>query len=199
MIVWAGVLAAGRGSRLGGRPKALLVVGRQTFLETIARTARDGGVVAVAVVLGAHGELVEPVARACCDAVVTNPAPERGMASSAQVVARALPPEASMLLWPVDTPLVTPATVQTLIEASRINADRVIIPVHGGRGHPPLLPPHVVEALRTMEHDARLDHTIESAGGPPVLVDVDDSGVTFDVDIEADLARIRGKPTGFDS
>jgi CTP:molybdopterin cytidylyltransferase MocA len=189
MIVWAGVLAAGRGSRLGGRPKALLSVGGRTFLEAVAACAREGGADAVAVVLGHHAELVEPLAARVCDKVVRNPAPERGMASSARVVAETLPLGAAMLLWPVDVPFVRPFTIERLIAAAAAAPDRVVVPVHGEPGHPPLLPPFAVDVLRTMPFDARLDRYIEERCGPLLSLGVDDPGVARDVDEVDDIER----------
>jgi CTP:molybdopterin cytidylyltransferase MocA len=190
--VWAGVLAAGMGRRLGGRPKALLELGGRTFLETIARSAREGGAAGVAVVLGHLADEVRPLATVVCDGVALNPAPERGMGSSAGVLARALPPGAAMLLWPVDVPAVRPATVRALIERAAACPGRVVVPVHRGLGHPPLLPPVVVAALRDIRDTDRLDRFIEAAGGAPLELAVDDPAVERDVDRPEDLAGLGG-------
>ncbi len=78
---WAGVLAAGAGSRLGGVPKALLEREGRHFLEIIAATAREGGAAGVAVVLGYHREEVRTLAGQVCEMVVVNRDPSRGMSS----------------------------------------------------------------------------------------------------------------------
>lgn len=192
VAVWAGVLAAGQGSRLGGRPKALLELGGRSFLEAVAGTAREGGAAGVAIVLGYHAAAVRPEATRLCDLVAVNPAPDRGMGSSARALAAALPPGVAMLLWPVDVPGVRVATVQALIARAAAAPGRVIVPVcDGGRGHPPLLPPAVVAALRDLPDDERLDLYIAAAGGAPLELDVDDPGVGRDVDRPEDLARAR--------
>lgn len=192
--VWAGVLAAGQGSRLGGRPKALLELGGRSFLEVIASTAREGGAAGVAIVLGHHAREVRPAARRFCDLVALNPAPDRGMGSSASVLAAALPPGAAMLLWPVDVPDPRAATVRALIERAATAPGRVIVPAHHGRrGHPPLLPPAVVAALRDLPDGARLDRFVEAAGGAPLELAVDDPGVARDVDRPEDLVRVRAR------
>jgi molybdenum cofactor cytidylyltransferase len=193
--VWAGVLAAGAGSRLGGRPKALLELhaagaGATTFLEAIARSARAGGAAGVAVVLGHHADAVRPLAARVCDLVVVNADPDRGMGSSARVVAAAMPPGAAMLLWPVDVPAVRPATVRALIAQATATPGRVIVPVARGPGHPPLLPPGVVEALALLPDEERLDRFVAAA--PAVRLAVDDPGVECDVDVAADLDRFGG-------
>jgi nicotine blue oxidoreductase len=191
--VWAGVLSAGQGSRLGGRPKALLELGGRAFLEVVAATAREGGAAGVAIVLGHHAAEVRPLASRCCDVVALNPDPDRGMGSSARALAAALPPDVAMLLWPVDVPGVRAATVRALVEAAATAPGRVIVPAcEGRRGHPPLLPPAVVAALREMPDGERLDRFIEATGGATLELDVDDPGVGRDVDHPSDLARLRG-------
>ena len=92
-----------------------------------------------------------------------------------------------MLLWPVDIPRVRSETVRALIEMSAKTPDRVIVPVHGSAGHPPVLPPHVVKALSTLTDDERLDQFIGSIGGAPLALDVDDPGVAHDIDRPEDL------------
>lgn len=186
--VWAGILAAGAGRRLGGRPKALLRWRGRTFLERIAETARRGGAAGVAVVLGHHAEQIDELARAVCDVVVRNPDPDRGMGSSARELARAVPPGAALLIWPVDTPAVRADTVRALIETARARPGQVVTPTYDELdGHPPLLPPELVAALRGIGDGERLDRFIALRGGRPVEVNRDDPGVARDIDLPGDL------------
>lgn len=188
--VWAGVLAAGEGRRLGGRPKALLRWRGRTFLETIADAAREGGAAGVAVVLGYHAEEVRELAEGVCDQVTLNPNPDRGMVSSAREVAKVVPEGTALLLWPVDIPSVRPETVRALIEASRSHPGRVVAPAAvGALGHPPLLPPDLVAELRELGDQERLDRFIEARGGVVVL-ELGDAGVLRDVDLAKDLDRL---------
>ena len=196
MKVWAGILAAGQGRRLGGRPKALLELRGVTFLEMIAESARAAGVSGVAAVVGYHAGEVRPLAAACCDIVVDNPKPELGMASSARILAQAIPDDVPLLLWPVDVPHVRPSTVETIVGAGARCASRIVIPVCTARGHPPLLPASVVAALRTMDDEARLDLFIETVGGDPLLIEVDDPAVEQDVDTAEDLRWLEEQGAG---
>ena len=193
MKTWAGILAAGAGRRVGYQPKALLPLGRRTFLETIADTARRGGADGVAVVLGHHAEAVVPLAENWCDLLVHNPLPEQGMASSAQRLAAALPPAAWLLLWPVDLPAVEASTVRMLLEAaSATPSPLALIPRQSRRwGHPPLLAPTLVDALRRMTPPRRLDHFLRDQCPEPFLVDVDDEAIHLDVDHSRDLAHLQ--------
>jgi nicotine blue oxidoreductase len=190
--VWAGVLAAGAGRRLGGRPKATLDFRGTTFLETIVRTARRAGVAGVAVVLGHHARDVRGLAASLCDRVADNPDPDRGMGSSARVLAGVVPDGAALLLWPVDMPAVRTETIAALIEVGRLRPDNLVVPTTGGRaGHPPLLPPRLVDALRRLGDDERLDVFVARLGGAPCTVLVDDPGVVRDVDHTDDLDALQ--------
>lgn len=194
MNVWVGVLAAGEGRRMGSRPKALLKSGGKTFLETIAESAREAGVQGIAAVIGYHAEQVEPVASEVCDVVVTNPTPEQGMGSSARALATGLPHGASMLLWPVDIPHIRSQTLKAIIAAAVENPKRLIVPKYQKRGHPPLLPPQVVESLRALPNDARLDVFLDAMAGTPLLFVVDDPAVEQDVDSPLDLELLQRQP-----
>ncbi len=195
--VHAVVLAAGRGERLGVVAKALLPddAGR-TFLARIAATAVAAGVpaTAIVVVVGApFGEAVAAEAARLGLAVVVNPDPSRGMASSVAAgfgwldARHPAGAAARALLWPVDHPAVTAATVAALIEAGA-TAD-VVVPRHAGRGgHPAVIARAAWPALAACDAD--------EAGARAVLrdprwrrldVEVDDAAVVRDVDAPADL------------
>lgn len=186
--VWALVLAAGAGRRMGGRPKALLPCAGGTFLDAVVASARAGGADGVVVVVGHHREVVEPEARRLADLVVDNPDPDRGMGSSAREGARAVPDGSALLLWPVDVPWPRPATVAAILEAGRAEPGRVVVPTFAGSegGHPTLLPAALLGRLRGLGDEERLDAVVPAAG-PPLLLPVDDPGVLKDVDRESDL------------
>lgn len=185
------ILAAGKGERLGGVAKALLVSGDRTFLSRIVETARTAGLAdAVCVVGPPYGEAVAAAARALGLRVVENPDPARGMASSLALgfAAIAAGPAAAAWLWPVDHAAVAPATLATLVGA--LGAHAAARPVHGGRGgHPPLV-------ARTLW--AELAGCADRPGGARAVlagadvrdVEVPDPGVVRDVDTRADLARL---------
>ena len=174
---------------MGGKPKALILHQGITFLDRITATARSAGVDGVAIVLGHYRAELEPVARQRCDRVALNPAPDRGMLSSARALALSLPPGASMLLWPVDHPTVRRETLAALLAVDA--SGRMVAPARSNRGgHPPLLPAAVVDALRNAPDDQRLDQLITNVSGPPLLVEVDDPAIHHDVDTPEDLASL---------
>ncbi len=181
---------------MGGAAKALLKLEDRTFLEQIVETARRGGAEGIGIVLGHHASVILPSAQTLCDRVATNHDPDRGMTSSARALSRIIPTGASMLLWPIDHPAVRLSTIMSLLEAGAAAPLHLISPVHDGRpGHPPLLPPSLVEALRSIDDGQRLDRFLLERSGPPKLVEVEDPGVLRDVDRPQDLATLKPQPS----
>jgi CTP:molybdopterin cytidylyltransferase MocA len=102
--------------------------------------------------------------------------------------ARAIDPNATIVLHPGDHPQVAPATLRTLTDWSLQRPVTAIIPEHAGRGgHPVLIPPNIAALILT--HDCPrglaqfwLDH--------PELchrIAVDDATMLHDVDTPAEL------------
>ncbi len=189
------VLAAGAGRRLGIVNKAaLLAADGRTFLATIAATARVAKANALLVVVGPpHQEATQAIASSLGAAVVRNPDPERGMASSVALgfehALRSHGAQETALLWPVDHPLVQAATVAEL--AARGGYERIVVPQHGDRGgHPPVIGRRFWTAFaacagapdgaRSVLHRERR-HVVRIA--------VEDRGVIADVDEPVDLPQ----------
>src|SRR5579884_1576504 len=80
------ILAAGAGTRMGGRAKALLPVDQTTFLARVIETARRVGVGRQVIVLGHLASEVERTVEDADDLVVVrNPEPQRGQLSSLKI------------------------------------------------------------------------------------------------------------------
>jgi molybdenum cofactor cytidylyltransferase len=136
------VLAAGASSRMGF-PKALLRFRGSSALELILGCCRRAGTEDPLVVLGHDKERIAPEAERLGYRVVTNPCPEQGQTSSLKAGVRALEAIAgALLIFPVDQPLVAPATIEALARAWRARRQEtpIVVPRHGDRcGHPALL------------------------------------------------------------
>lgn len=198
------VLAAGAGRRLGGVAKALLPVGGQSYLARIAATARAAGVAdGVVVVAPPYGAEVAVEARRLGLAVVENPRPELGMASSIELGfawAQAQAELAAALLWPCDHPAVKEETVRALLAAglgeaaadvdARDEAEAgiglaaldAIIPVVAGRGgHPALILRRLFSSLASCAAAPEGARTVLRAAATRRL-EVADLGCVSDVD-----------------
>ena len=184
------VLAAGRSSRMGA-VKALLELDGERALARVLRLVREASLRA-SVVLGHHQDAIRAAIDLAGVGVVVNPAPDRGQSSSVQCGAAALPPGASLLLWPVDHARVGAATLATLLAAFRARGRGIelVVPSLGGRrGHPLVAGPAAVDELRALR-DREPAHGVVRRDPVRVLhVDVADRMVVDDFDTPEDLSR----------
>ncbi len=138
--VGAVVLAAGAGSRLGGRPKCLLELGGEPLIARTLRALADAGVAPVVVALGHHADRVGPVVAPFGVTTVRNAEPDAGPVSSQRLGLAALGdgPDAVVVAL-ADQPLVDAADVAALIDAydRRAAGVSVVFPqVDGAPGNP---------------------------------------------------------------
>jgi CTP:molybdopterin cytidylyltransferase MocA len=195
------ILAAGAGRRLGGVAKAMLVIGHDTFLQRIWKSAVEVGArCGLVVTAPPFGNIVAAHAASLGLQVVSHDHPERGMGYSVAAgfsAALQLPSSVDLAwLWPVDHPRVEPDTLRTMLgvfDAGR--HDGVVASyrspeqsdeVMAGGGHPLLLHRRSWLAMTAAG--------TASAGARTILrtlhihrVVVDDSGVLHDVDHQQDL------------
>lgn len=188
--------AAGRSVRMG-RPKALLPAGRRSFLAAVLASLREGGAAPLMVVVEDPAGAVGREAEAHGAALVLNPDPTPGPISSLRCALLALPQDTpGVLFHPVDHPLVTPATVRSLLEGFWNASPPLVLPVYRGRsGHPvifgrelfpELLDPALSEGARSVvrRHRAR-----------GLEVWVDDLGILADIDTPAEYEQYFPPPT----
>ena len=141
MTVGAVLLAAGSGSRLGGRPKALLELGGVPLILRQLIALSGAGVDEVVVVLGHHAEAIEAAVRAFPITLAHNPAPDDGQASSVRVGLRALSPKIDAVIVALaDQPLIDAQDIIALIGAFKKRGDAaMVVPrvtVAGGQAAP---------------------------------------------------------------
>lgn len=178
-----------------GRSKALLTApsGEATFVARLAATLLEGGV-ADALVVG------RPDDRALRDELERLPIPVRfvpnhdadsGQLSSvlAGLNAADRPGTSAILVTPVDLPLLSAASVSTLLAAFRGGSFPIARATHGGRhGHPVVFARSVFDALRRADPATGAKSVVRSH---PVLdVEVPDAGVLQDVDTPDDYQRL---------
>lgn len=140
MTTGAILLAAGAGSRLGGRPKALLELGGVPLIMRQLVALSGAGVDELVVVLGHHAAQIEPVVQAFPVTLVHNPRPDDGQASSVRIGLQALSPKLDAVLVALaDQPLVNEQDIIALIGAfkKRPAGMSMVVPrVDGEPGNP---------------------------------------------------------------
>jgi molybdenum cofactor cytidylyltransferase len=197
------VLAAGKSSRMG-RPKALLPIGPggETFVDHVTRTLLDGGVEEVVVVIGSDADAIRKAVRNDAPRVrfVYNPDHEKGQLSSLLAALRAIdrPGVSAAMITLIDVPLISSATVQTLIRTHRERDALIIRPVSNARhGHPVIFHRALFDELRRADPAQGAKSVVHAHARDIVEVPVEDEGAFIDIDTTEDYERwIKSGATG---
>ncbi len=186
------VLAAGAARRMG-QPKALLEVEGERFIDRTVRVLREGGCREVYVVAAELPELHEAVA-ALGAVLVRNADPASEQIDSVRLGLRALPDDSTAAaVLPVDCPLVSSATVQSLAAAAAHTTLPVVLPMYNGiGGHPVILRRPFYDAVLETQHPEGLSGIILQHGHHVELVPVTDPGILVDIDTPEEYQRLRG-------
>jgi len=184
------LLAAGESQRMG-YPKPLLRIGDESFLAHTAAAMLDV-VERLIIVLGAHSERVRPAVPGDSRIVVVeNRHYERGQLSSLKAGLPAVSLTASAaLVHLADHPLVKPATFAALVAGYGRSGKPIMIARYlGRRGHPVIFGRALFDELLGAPEDEGARAVVNADPSRVVYVDVDDAGVTTDLDTPIDLER----------
>jgi len=184
-VIVAVILSAGESSRMG-RPKALLPIDGQSFIEKIVAALKASRVDRIIVVLGHNADEMKARIERLPVEVLVNPDYKLGQLSSLQVAVRRLatdPDCEGMLVHLVDHPYIDPALVDEMIRLFYQSKKTIVVPRwRGKRGHPvifsralfaELLSAPLSEGAKAVVH-AHRDETLE--------VETDQAGITIDID-----------------
>lgn len=188
------ILAAGRSRRMG-TPKPLLEWDGATVLGSIRRDCREAGLSLVRVVLGPDAPVIAAAAEIDPREVVVNPTPDQGgQLASLQLAIRALAPfkPAAVLVWPVDHPGVSPATVAALIEGWQNGGHPVVRPVTQDRGgHPALFDAALFDELLLADPSRGARAVVGAHRDAELRIACDDPGAVKDLDTPEDYEAAR--------
>jgi CTP:molybdopterin cytidylyltransferase MocA len=194
MTIGAVLLAAGAGSRMGGRPKALLELGGVPLVLRQLIALSGAGVDELAVVLGHHAHLILPVIEHFPVTIVHNPRPDEGQVSSQRLGLEALNPALDAVLVALaDQPLIGEQDVVALIGAfkRRPSGTEVVVPrVAGEPGNPVIFSAAVRGQI--LAGDVNVGCRQWRAANPHAVSHLDSDNRRFvtDVDTPEDLARL---------
>ena len=186
------LLAAGSSSRLG-RPKQLLKVGGETLLHRTARLAAESGCAPNLVVLGAFADQFQPELKALNSEIIIHPDWQQGMgtsiAAATNMLLRMKPVPQSVLILVCDQPALEAEILLALMAEAAGSGKGIVAARYAGvAGVPVVLSAKYFAELAALsgEQGARriLSHY------PEDIAYVDFPEGSFDIDTEADVARL---------
>jgi molybdenum cofactor cytidylyltransferase len=185
-----GILLAAGESRRMGYPKPLLRIDNESFLAHTA-SIMLAVVERLIIVLGAHVERVRPAVPADSRIVVVeNCHYARGQLSSLKAGLPAATASAA-LVHLADHPMVKPATFEALVAGYGRSGKPIMIARYlGRRGHPVIFGRALFDELLGAPEDQGARAVVNADPSRVAYVDVDDAGVTTDLDTPADLERV---------
>ena len=187
------VLAAG-GSRRLGRPKQLLVRDGEALVRRVVRLAAATSPRRLVLVTGAHREAVIDVVRGLdCDCI-QNSDWERGLASSLQVAAEALPNrDGSVLVLGCDQPALEAGHLVSLLSGARNAASGCAATAHAdGAGIPAVVPGAWLRALSPVGDRGLGDRLRALPMASLSLLHAPELGLDLDTAADVAQARLRG-------
>lgn len=115
-------------------------------------------------------------------------AENQGLGDSIATGVRLSPSAHGWLICLADMPAILPSTFAALAQQIQTTPDQVIAPRYQGqRGHPVYLPAQHRERLLHLQGDQG-PRELFQPNAHPVLLEVDDAGVVYDIDLPSDLA-----------
>ncbi len=168
-----------------GRDKALLPLGRETFLEHLIETLRHE-VSPLLLVLGHHAdEIAGRIPRPADVQILRNTDYKLGQLSSLRAALRSLKgqPVAGVIVCLVDHPAITTAVIRALLERFRGGQSRIIIPTcDGRRGHPVFFSAELFAELLDAPLDQGARVVVRRHGDEVELVETGEEGILLDID-----------------
>jgi molybdenum cofactor cytidylyltransferase len=180
---WAIILAAGESRRMGS-PKMLLAFQGRTIIENVISNVAESKVDKIMVVLGAVREPLVRVIEKSGIKYCYNDNYKEGMLSSVQCGFKNLPVTyKAVLVFQGDQPLITPASINSLIKAY-LNSDKgIVLPVYKNRrGHPILIDKRYCDEIKVLNPLDGLRSLAYRYPGDVLEVATGDPGILRDFD-----------------
>ena len=185
------LLAAGLSTRMG-EPKQLLPFGESTIVETVVDSMLMSKLDSVIVVVGHCATLVREKLGPRPVEIVCNPLYRDGMLSSAQCGVRALDKTTeAFALMLVDQPFITPALIDTVVDAYAQTEKGIAVPSYNyRRGHPAIFHRRYADDILALAADSGGVRTLFKTSDDDIhYVTVDTERVLRDIDYREDYER----------
>ncbi|MBB3180452.1 NTP transferase domain-containing protein [Variovorax sp. Sphag1AA] len=191
MVIGAVLLAAGSGSRMGGRPKSLLELGGVPLIRRQLIALSGAGVDEVVVVLGHHADAIEAAVRDFPVTLARNPSPDDGQASSVRIGLQVLSPKLDAVIVALaDQPMINAQDITALIGAfkKRGDASMVVPRVAGEPGNPVIFEAALREEWLAGEANAACRRWRDAHPERVRWFDTDNNRYRVDIDTPEDIA-----------
>ncbi len=184
MIV-AVVLSAGESSRMG-RPKALLPIDGQTFIERIVAALKQAKVGKIIVILGHNARELQSKISHLPVEILINTDYKLGQLSSLQLAVRYLQPDLDcdgMLVHLIDHPYLAPALVEEMIRRFYETKKRIIVPkFHGKRGHPVIFSNALFDEILSAPMEEGAKAVVNAHRAETLEIETEEEGIAVDID-----------------
>lgn len=189
------VLAAGSGSRLGGRPKSLLELDGVPLIRRLVAALTAAGAQDLVVVLGHHGPVIEAALQGAGARCVFNPQPDEGQVMSQRLGLAALHGgHQAVIVALADQPLIDADDVGALLQAwaRRSVQVQLLYPrVDGQPGNPVIFSAAVREQILRSEPSVGARQWRDAHPGAVAALDTPNPHFRLDIDTPEDLARFQ--------
>jgi molybdenum cofactor cytidylyltransferase len=186
------ILAAGKGSRMGGGKMTALLHGK-ALVRHVADAAVASHLDPVIAVLGHDADHVEKALDGTGVRIIHNSDFAKGMATSLKAGIAALPAKTdAALILLGDMPQITPAIIKRLLENFKDHpeAAAVVPMVADQRGNPILLSRKLFDQVMGLQGDMGARKLLVVAGDSVVEVTLDDAAVLTDIDTKDALEKL---------
>ena len=169
-----------------GRPKALLPIEGQTFIERIVTALKQSGLERIVVVLGFDADEMRREIGHLPVEIVVNPDYQLGQLSSLQVAIRHLASDPNcdgMMVHLVDHPYIDAELVGVLMRGFNDSKKLIVVPRHQGkRGHPVIFSRALFGELLNAPMDEGAKAVVNAHRDQTLEFDTEDVGITLDID-----------------
>ena len=176
-----------------GKPKALLPVEGQSFIERIVAAFRKAQVEKIMVVLGRHVEEIRPKIAQLQVQIVVNEDYKNGQLSSLQTAIRALEGEddvEALLVHLVDHPFLDPGLVDQMVRRFRESKKLIVLPRYQDRrGHPVLFSSKLFPELLAASLEVGAKEVVRAHLSDTLEIETAEEGVMIDIDTPEEYRR----------
>ena len=169
-----------------GRPKALLPIDGQTFIEKIVAAFKLSGIERIVVVLGFNADALRREIERLPVEILLNPDYQLGQLSSLQTAIRHLqgdPKCDGIVVHLVDHPFINPRLVRLMLHRLVDEKRAIVVPRHRGkRGHPVIFSRALFGELLEAPMDQGAKAVVNAHRAETLEIDTEDVGVTLDID-----------------